>query len=98
MNSLEIQHTFSDALVAFGNNLADENPDADLWEIADGILSGAVHWWLYANTPCDDPGCEDCAGIRTAELRMKTLHELVTRMAEASEYYHSTNDDNVAHA
>lgn len=98
MESLDLQHTFSDALVDFGNRLADDNPDADLWEIADGILSGAVHWWLYANMPCDDPSCEDCDGIRTAEERMKTLHDLVRQMAESSEYYHSPNDDNVAHA
>jgi hypothetical protein len=29
---------------------------------------------------------------------MKTLHELVREMAETSEYYHSPNDENVAHA
>lgn len=98
MNGLDIQATTADDLVAFANKLADENPDADLWEIADGILSGAVHWWLFANAPCEDQRCEDCENIRTAELRMKTLRELVAQMAESSEYYHSPNDDNVAHA
>jgi len=88
----------ADRLVAFANQLADEHPDADLWEIADGLLSGAVHWWLFANAPCDDPACENCAGFRTAEQRMDTMHELVAQMAESSEYYHSPNDDNVAHA
>lgn len=98
MSSIDIQANISDELVAFANRLAEENPDADPWEIADGLLSGAVHWWLYANAPCGDPACEDCADIRTAEARMKTLHELVRDMAETSEYYHSPNDENVAHA
>ncbi len=97
MNSLDIPATVSDEVVALANRLAEDNPDADPWEIADGLLSGAVHWWLYANTPCDDPSCEDCAAIRNAELRMKTLHELVTELATTSEYYHSPNDDDVAH-
>lgn len=98
MSSQEIQEAIADRLVAFVNELADQHPDADLWEIADGMLSGAVHWWLYANAPCDNLDCEDCAGIRTAELRMKTLNELIARMAVTSEYYHSPNDDDVAHA
>lgn len=98
MNDLDIQATISDELVAFANRLAEENPDADYWDIADGLLSGAVHWWLYANAPCNDPACEDCADIRTAELRMKTLHDLVAQMAVTSEYYHSPNDEDVAHA
>ena len=98
MDDLELQMSFSDQLVAFANRLADDNPDADFWEIADGVLSGAVHWWLFANAPCEDPRCVDCAEIRTAELRMRTLRDLITEMAESSDYYHSPNDENVAHA
>jgi hypothetical protein len=98
VNDPDLPASVSDDLVAFANNLAEDNPDADPWEIADGLLSGAIHWWLYANAPCSDPTCEDCASIRTAELRMKTLYRLVREMAETSEYYHSPNDENVAHA
>jgi len=98
VNNPDLQDIVADELVAFANRLAEDNPDADRWEIADGILSGAIHWWLYANAPCDDPTCEDCATIRSAEMRMRTLLGLVTEMAETSEYYHSPNDDNVAHA
>jgi hypothetical protein len=98
VSSADIQSSIADELVAFANRLAQDNPDADPWEIADGLLSGAVHWWLYANAPCSDPACQDCETIRTAELRMKTLQELVREMAETSEYYHSPNDENVAHA
>jgi hypothetical protein len=98
LSRIDTQEVMADELVAFANRMAEANPESDLWEIADGILSGAVHWWLFANMPCDDPDCEDCTGIRTAELRMRTLHELIGQMAEGSEYYHSPNDDNVAHA
>lgn len=98
MSNQDIQEAMADRLVAFANALADEHPDSDLWEIADGLLSGAVHWWLFANAPCGDPDCENCAGIRTAEQRMQTMRELIKQMAESSEYYHSPNDDNVAHA
>ena len=98
MESLNIQSAIADEIVDLANRLAEANPEADPWDIADGMLSGVIHWWLYANTPCDDPECEDCASIRTAELRMHTLRELVTEMAESSEYYHSPNDSNAAHA
>ena len=97
MESLNIHDAIADEVVDLANSLAEANPDADRWEIADGMLSGAVHWWLYANAPCDDPDCENCADVQTAELRMKTLIRLVTEMAESSEYYHSPSDSNVAH-
>lgn len=98
MDRLELQDAIAARAVDLANELAEANPDADLWDIADGILSGALHWWLYANAPCADPMCEDCAEVRTAELRMKALHELIIEMAESSEYYHSPNDSNVARA
>jgi hypothetical protein len=98
LSNMDMQSSIADELVAFANRLAQDNPDADPWEIADGLLSGAVHWWLYANAPCSDPACRDCETIRTAELRMKALQELVREMAETSDYYHSPNDENVAHA
>jgi hypothetical protein len=98
LNSTDMQALIADELVNFANSLADSNPDADYWDIADGILSGAVHWWLYANAPCGDPTCTDCESISTAERRMETLRKLVADMAESSEYYHSPNDENVAHA
>src|SRR6056297_264000 len=80
MDSLELQDDIAARVVDLANELAEANPDADLWDIADGILSGAVHWWLYANAPCGDPMCEDCEDVQTAELRMKALHELTTEM------------------
>ena len=98
MDSLDIQDAIAARVVDFANELAEENPDADRWDIADGILSGAVHWWLYANAPCGDPACENCADVQTAELRMKILHKLTKELAESSEYYHSPYDSNVARA
>jgi hypothetical protein len=32
--------------VDLGNKLADKDKDADLWDIADGLLAGAVQYWL----------------------------------------------------
>jgi len=98
VDSHNIQDAIADEVVDLANKLSEANPDADPWDIADGLLSGAIHWWLYANTPCEDPNCEDCATIKTAELRMQTLRELISDMAESSEYYHSPNDSNVARA
>ena len=86
------------AVVETGNRMADADPDADPRAIADGLLAGAVHWWLYANQPCGDPRCEDCAPICTAELRVAQLRQLLQEYAETSDYYHSPTDENVARA
>ncbi len=96
LESHNIQDAIADEIIELANKLAEANPDTEPWEISDGILSGAVHWWLYANTPCDNPSCENCASIRTAELRMQTLRTLITEMAETSEYIQSPNDTTVA--
>ena len=98
MESHDIQDAVAGEIIDLANKVAEVNPDADTWDIADGILSGAVHWWLYANAPCGDRHCEDCADVQTAELRMKTLHRLIDEMAQSSEYYHSPTDSNVARA
>lgn len=94
----EIFENASRGVVDLANQIAAENPDADLWDIADGVLSGAVHYWLYANAPCGDPACQDCESIQTAHQRMQELAKLIQEMAENSDYYHSPNDINVARA
>jgi hypothetical protein len=88
---------FSDA-VELGNKIAADDPDADLWDIADGVLAGAIQYWLYSRQPCGDPRCEDCAPISTAEGRLAELKRLVQEFAEESEYYHSPRDSNVGRA
>ena len=32
--------------VDLGNRIADKDKDADLWDIADGLLAGALQYWL----------------------------------------------------
>jgi hypothetical protein len=45
--------------VELGNRLADEDQEAHLWDLADGLLAGAIQYWLYARQPCGDPRCEE---------------------------------------
>src|SRR5579871_2089288 len=44
--------------VDLGNRLAGKNKEADVWDVADGLLAGAVQYWLYSRQPCGDPRCE----------------------------------------
>ena len=67
---------FSEAFgkaVDLGNRIADTDDKADIWDIADGLLAGAVQYWLYSRQPCSDPECEECAPISTAEGRLEEL-------------------------
>ena len=84
--------------VDLGNRLADQDKDADLWDIADGLLAGAIKYWLYSRQPCKDPRCVDCLPVSTAEGRMAELQRLIRQLSEESEYYHSPNDANVGRA
>jgi hypothetical protein len=54
----ELADTFDAAFskaVDLGNRIADKDKDADLWDIADGLLAGAIQYWLYSRQPCGDP-------------------------------------------
>ena len=79
-------------LVELGNTQADDDTDADMQEVADGLLAGAIHFWLYAHQPCEDPRCVDCASLRTAEWRLRELLSRAEEMARGSEYFHSPAD------
>jgi len=57
-----------------------------------------VHYWLYSRQPCEDPMCEDCAPVSTAELRKGELMKSVQLSAEESDYFHSPTDSNAAWA
>jgi len=85
-------------VVELGNEVADLDQEADLWDIADGLLAGAVHYWLYAHQPCNDPMCEDCATISSAELRLAELRKLLDEFARESDYFHTPNDTNAGRA
>lgn len=88
---------FTDA-VNLGNQIADRDKEADLWDIADGLLAGAIQYWLYSRQPCSDPRCVDCLSVSTAEGRMAEMQRLIRQLSEESEYYHSPNDANVGRA
>jgi len=85
-------------VIELGNGAATENRDADVWDIADGILAGAIQYWLFSRQPCGDPRCEDCLAISTAEARMVELQKLIKMFTQESEYYHSPFDVNVGRA
>jgi hypothetical protein len=85
-------------VVELANRIADDNEEADLWDVADGLLSGAIHYWLYSRQPCSDPRCEDCTAINTAEQRVAELMRLAQQLAKESDYYHTANDANVGRA
>jgi hypothetical protein len=97
----ELADTFDGAFakaVDLGNRLADKDKDADLWDIADGLLAGALQYWLYSRQPCGDPRCQDCMPISTAEGRMAELKRLVEQLASESEYFHTPTDANAGRA
>jgi len=84
--------------VDLGNRLAGKDKEADLWDIADGLLAGAVQYWLYSRQPCGDPRCQDCMPISTAESRMLELKRLMNELASDSEYFHTPTDSNAGRA
>ena len=80
------------------NRLAGKDKEADLWDIADGLLAGAVQYWLYSRQPCGDPACEDCTPISTADARLVEMKRLIEQLAAESEYFHSPTDSNAGRA
>lgn len=84
--------------VELGNRLADADEQADLWDVSDGLLAGAIQFWLYSRQPCDDPACEQCAPMRTAEWRLAELKRLTEEMARSSDYFHAPTDLNAGRA
>lgn len=88
----------ADQVVDLGNQLADANPDADLWAIADGLIAGAVHFWLYAHQPDGNEEGDELDGVRTASERIETMIGLLRESAIESEYLHSPHDPDVGRA
>lgn len=85
-------------VIELGNRLLDRNGNADPWEVASGLLAGAVQFWLFSRQPCEDPFCESCAEVSSAERRVKKLVEEARQLAEDSDYYASPHDVNVGSA
>jgi len=101
MSMSELADTFDAAFskaVDLGNRIADKEKDADLWDIADGLLAGAIQYWLYSRQPCGDPRCQDCMPISTAQGRMAELNRLIEQLASESEYFHTPTDANAGRA
>ncbi len=70
--------------VELGNRLAEQDKDADVWDIASGLLAGAVQFWLYSRQPCGDPTCESCDEVSTAALRLAELLRETNTLASKS--------------
>ena len=86
------------AVVELGNRQLDQDADADPWDVASGLLAGAIQFWLFTHQPCADPQCESCADVATAAHRMKMLSDELREFAEESDYYHTPTDSNVGSA
>jgi hypothetical protein len=71
--------------VDLGSHLEQKDPDADLRDIADGLLAGALQFWLYSRQPCGDPRCEQCEDLSTAESRMRDLRRFAVQLVFESE-------------
>jgi len=85
-------------VVDIANRIAEEQQDADLWDISDGLLMGAIHYWLYTRQPCDDPMCEECEPVSNPEQRVQELHRMVDEFAKGSDYFQSAHDIKVGRA
>lgn len=97
-DSDEVFDAAFDRVVQMGNEIAETEEEADVWDVADGILAGAIQYWLYSRQPCGNPQCDDCEPVSTAEGRMRELTRLLGELAQQSEYYHSPSDANVGRA
>jgi len=95
------EETFQDAYsrtVDVGNTIANEEVDSDAWNVADGMLAGALQFWLYSRQPCGDPLCEDCAALSTSAARMTELRKLVEHFTAESDYLHTPLDQDAGRA
>lgn len=88
----------AEQVIELGNRMLEMDEEADSWDVADGLLAGAIQFWLYSRQPCDDPRCDNCAEISTAGLRLGKLMEEARRFAEDSTYYETPFDVNVGRA
>lgn len=88
----------ADQVVDLGNQIADANPEGDLWAIADGLIAGAVHFWLYAHQPDEQADEDEMDGLMTASQRIEALVGLLRESAIDSEYLHSPHDLDVGRA
>lgn len=84
--------------IDLGNRLTEQLADAEMRDVAAGLLAGAVQFWLYAHQPCGDPFCDSCTELSTAEQRLRALLDEIRHHAQTSDYFHSPRDSNVGSA
>lgn len=82
----------AETIVELGNRMLDEDESAEVWEVASGMLAGAVQFWLFSRQPCDDPFCQTCAEFATAQRRVTALLKETANLAEESDYYEAPSD------
>lgn len=82
----------AETIIELGNRMLDEDESAEVWEVASGILAGAVQFWLYSRQPCDDPFCQACADISNADRRLQALLRETSNLAEESDHLASARD------
>ena len=82
----------AEMIVELGHRMVEEDESADVWEVASGIMAGAVQFWLYSRQPCKDPFCQACADIASPEKRVAMLLRETHSLSEESDYYSSVND------
>jgi hypothetical protein len=82
----------AETIVEVANRMLDADESADIWEVASGVMAGAVQFWLYSRQPCKDPFCQACADISTPERRLEALLRETKILAEESDYYTSIHD------
>ena len=82
----------AETVIELGNRMLAEDESADMLEVASGIMAGAVQFWLHSRHPCNDPLCQACLDISTAERRLAVLLREVRSLGEESDYYCSAND------
>lgn len=95
------EETYNDAaqrLIDLANTLSSQGHSPDVTDIADGLLAGAIHFWLYSRQPCGDAFCESCSAFSDPESRLLMLHEMVEELGRDSEYFEAPTDITVGHA
>ena len=82
----------AETIVELGNRMLEEDESAEVWEVASGMLAGAIQFWLYSRQPGDDPFSQTCVDISDAESRLRALLNETRNVAEESDYLSSPRD------
>jgi len=84
--------------VDLANKMADKDKDADLWDIADGLLAGAIQYWLYSRQPCGDTRVARTACRSARPKGACRSSSASSSSSPQSEYFHTPTDSNAGRA